>query len=49
MQTPTIWTMVTTRKAQSSVSKADANHEKFTHAQHTANVANAKATRPSPR
>ena len=46
--TPTIWTIVTTRKTQSSVSKAEANQEKLIQAQMIAKTAMAKAMRPVP-
>ena len=48
MHAPTICTIVATRNTQSSVSNADANHEKLIHAQVTAKVANAKAMTPAP-
>ena len=46
MQTPTIWTIVTTRNTQSSVSKAEANQEKLIQAQMIAKTPMAKAMRP---
>ncbi len=46
MITPTICTIVATRKAQSSVSYADANQEKLIHAQQTPNTAKPKPLRP---
>jgi hypothetical protein len=46
MHTPTIWTIVTTRNTQSSVSKADANQEKLIQAQMMAKTPMANAMRP---
>ena len=47
MITPTICTIVASRKAQSSVSYADANHEKLIHAQQIAKIAKTKAVSPA--
>jgi hypothetical protein len=47
MITPTICTMVARRNAQSSVSYAEANHEKLIHAQQMEKVATLKAARPA--
>jgi len=46
MHTPTIWTIVTTRNTQSSVSNAEANHEKLIQAQTIAKTPIAKAINP---
>jgi hypothetical protein len=47
MITPIICTIVASRKAQSSVSYAEANHEKLIHAQQIPNVAKPKPMRPA--
>jgi hypothetical protein len=47
MITPIICTIVASRKAQSSVSYADANHEKLIHAQQIPKVAKPKPMRPA--
>ena len=46
MHTPTIWTIVTTRNTQSSVSKAEANQEKLIQAQMIAKTPMEKAMSP---
>lgn len=48
MMTPTICTIVVTRKSQSSVSNADANQVKLIHAHTMANIAKAKARMAGP-
>jgi hypothetical protein len=49
MITPTIWTIVASRNAQSSVSYAEANQEKLIQAQQIPNTAKLNPMRPPAR